>query len=380
MHYPYTHLYIHIPFCLKKCPYCDFISYVGQGNHVFSLYTSFLIRELELLKSLLAPPPVLTLYLGGGTPSLLPFKELERLLSYLFYTWKFVPDPEVTMEVNPATLGEGELKSLRSLGVNRLSLGAQSFDGDLLLKMERTHSVEDVYRLYRAARRAGFDNINIDLIYGLPGQTRETWRSTLAQALALQPEHLSTYGLTLSPTTPWGQEAAAGRLSLPGEEEEVAMYLEAIEEITGAGYLHYEISNFAFPQYRCRHNLAYWYNLPYLGAGVAAASHWGKRRWENTPHLEEYFRLLSQGRFPRVYEERLTPKGEMAETLFMGLRLREGIDLSAFAERFGVALEEVYGREIEVLLRKGLLLREENRLFLAPKALPLANEVFCLFV
>ncbi|WXJ81240.1 Heme chaperone HemW [Moorella humiferrea] len=373
-------LYLHIPFCLRKCHYCDFVSYPGRSPQEMAGYCRDLEDEMALVVEEWRPGPAATIYVGGGTPTLLPAPQLERLFKAVEHFFGVEPGAEITVEANPGTVDGRKLKILKAAGVNRLSLGVQSLDDGLLAAMGRIHRRRDVYGAFQEARRTGFDNINVDLIFGLPGQTLKAWKATLKEIVSLEPEHVSCYCLQLEEDTPWGRQAEAGVLSLPGEELELAMYREAREFLAVAGYEHYEISNFARPGYRCHHNIAYWLNMPYLGLGAAAASHWRGRRWQNCRDLAAYHHALADGRLPQEEMEILTPRQMMAETMFMGLRLIEGVDLEDFRRRFGVDAREVYGRELEGLYRAGLLEEREGRLKLTEKGLPLANEVFIRFI
>ncbi|OIQ61555.1 oxygen-independent coproporphyrinogen-III oxidase-like protein YqeR [Moorella thermoacetica] len=375
-----SHIYIHIPFCARKCNYCDFISYPEQSPEVMAVYCHRLEEEMELAAGTWQPGPAVTVFLGGGTPTILPAGLLERILVAVERNIDRQPGAEVSVEANPGTITLEKLRVLRSAGVNRLSLGVQSFDDRLLKAMGRIHRRRDIYQAYHLARRAGFANINLDLIFGLPGQTLENWQATLKEALALQPEHLAAYSLQVEENTPWGRLAATGNLNLPGEELELAMYQEAREMLAAAGYQQYEISNFARPGYRCRHNLTYWLNLPYLGLGAAAASSWQGERWQNYSNLEQYGAALSAGQLPRAEIEVTTPRQQMAETMFMGLRLLAGVNLQAFRQRFGKDAREVYAGEMERLLRAGLVEVQGYHLKLTERGLPLANEVFAAFV
>ncbi|APC07702.1 radical SAM family heme chaperone HemW [Neomoorella thermoacetica] len=375
-----SHIYIHIPFCVRKCNYCDFISYPEQSPEVMAVYCRLLEEEMKLAAGTWQPGPAATVFLGGGTPTILPADLLERILVAVEGYFNRQPEAEVSVEANPGTITLEKLRVLRSAGVNRLSLGVQSFDDRLLKAMGRIHRRRDIYQAYHLARRAGFANINLDLIFGLPGQTLEDWQATLREALALQPEHLAAYSLQVEEDTPWGRLAAAGNLNLPGEELELAMYQEAREKLAAAGYQQYEISNFARPGHRCRHNVTYWLNHPYLGLGAAAASSWRGERWQNYKNLEQYGAALSAGQLPRAEIEVTTPRQQMAETMFMGLRLLAGVNLQAFRQRFGKDAREVYAGEMERLLRAGLVEVRGHHLKLTERGLPLANEVFAAFV
>ncbi|WP_428847734.1 radical SAM family heme chaperone HemW [Neomoorella carbonis] len=371
---------MHIPFCVRKCHYCDFVSYPGRPPEEMAAYCRDLEREMELVAGKWQPGPAATVYIGGGTPTLLPARNLEQVLDAVDRFFGRQPGAEVSVEANPGTVDDAKLRVLLAAGVNRLSLGAQAFDDDLLRAMGRIHRRRDIYRACELARRAGFKNINLDLIFGLPGQTLDGWRATLKEAIALQPEHIAAYSLQVEEGTPWGKLAAAGELPLPGEELELAMYQEARQMLAAVGYQQYEISNFARPGYQCRHNLTYWFNRPYLGLGAAAASYWQDRRWQNYSELHRYQHALSRGRLPRAEIETLTSHQQMAETMFMGLRLMAGVDLQAFRQRFGVDAREVYDRELDRLYQAGLVEEKDGHLKLTEKGLPLANEVFVQFV
>ncbi|WP_428846043.1 radical SAM family heme chaperone HemW [Moorella sp. E306M] len=373
-------IYIHIPFCIRKCHYCDFVSYPGRPPEEMAAYCRALEREMDLVAGKWQPGPAATVYIGGGTPTLLPARNLEQVLDAVDRFFGRQPGAEVTVEANPGTVDDAKLRVLLAAGVNRLSLGVQSLDDDLLAAMGRIHRRRDIYEAFDQARRAGFSNINLDLIFGLPGQTLDGWRATLKEAIALQPEHIAAYSLQVEEGTPWGKLAAAGELPLPGEELELAMYQEARQMLAAVGYQQYEISNFARPGYQCRHNLTYWLNQPYLGLGAAAASYWRGRRWQNYSELHRYRHVLSRGRLPRAEIETLTPHQQMAETMFMGLRLMAGVDLEDFRQRFGVDAREVYARELAGLYRAGLVEEKDGHLRLTEKGLPLANEVFMQFV
>ncbi|MCG0277567.1 MAG: radical SAM family heme chaperone HemW [Thermanaeromonas sp.] len=374
------HLYIHLPFCLKKCNYCDFISYAGIPRGQVRRYLAALFKEMELVAARFQPRKISTLYLGGGTPSYLSGEELLDIIERVRNIFGIEEEAEITLEANPGTLTPKKLELLRLAGVNRLSLGAQSFDDALLKAMGRVHQAKDIYQAFYWAREAGFSNINLDLIYGLPGQTFSQWEDTLNQAIKLYPEHVSTYALELSIDTPWGRRQMLGDLLLPAEEEVLSMYGLACQKLKEAGFEHYEISNFARLGFKCRHNLSYWENQDYLGLGAAAASHWRGKRWQNEIAIENYCRSLEEGKLPVAEEEELDRRQKMGETLFLGLRLRKGISLKEFKDRFGEELMSVYGPEIERLVSSGLVEIREGRMVITEKGLPLANEVFLAFV
>ncbi len=326
-----------------------------------------------------------TVYFGGGTPSLLSLDQVQRLLGALFGNAALrlhSKNAEVTLEANPGTLDYDYLRGLRGLGVNRLSLGVQSFDDALLRAMGRIHSAREALEAYYQAREAGFDNVNLDLIYGLPGQDLARWNDTLSRALALQPDHLSLYALTMEPDTPMGARVASGQLSLPDEDLVADMYVLAEELLEQAGYVHYEISNWAHSETReCRHNLTYWRNQAYVGFGAGAHSYVDGYRYSNVPSPLEYIARLERGESP-VDEMFFTGKEtEMAETMMLGLRLtREGVRRAAFRERFGRELDEAYAAPIQELVALGLLEDLGEPIRLTPRGRLLGNEAFARFL
>ncbi|MEW5870250.1 MAG: radical SAM family heme chaperone HemW [Chloroflexota bacterium] len=397
-------IYLHIPFCRHRCGYCDFNTYAGQEALV-PAYVQALCSEARLLgKGAARRIPVHTIFFGGGTPSLLLPEHLEAILGALHEHFDVHSQAEVSLEANPGTLSRHYLETLRRLGVNRLSLGMQSAHPGELRLLERQHNYTDVIQAATWARQAGFDNLNLDLIFGLPEQALETWQRSLELALGLHPEHLALYALTLEHGTPFGRWARRGLLSVPDPDLAAEMYEWASETLDKFGYAQYEISNWvagsmhreASPALACRHNLQYWRNLPYLGLGAGAHGFAGGRRTAN---------LLAPG----VYIQRLQASGEelaasdpwpvtpatqsaqvieraaeIAETMMMGLRLTlEGVSDRAFQARFGQSLEQVFVRQIERLLRLGLLEwagEDKDILRLTSKGRLLGNQVFVEFI
>ncbi|ACX51751.1 oxygen-independent coproporphyrinogen III oxidase [Ammonifex degensii KC4] len=373
-------IYLHVPFCRRKCFYCDFVSYPYREEAALE-YLTGLKREIlfwrEVYGSRLKVP---TLYLGGGTPTCLPLKLLEEIFSIIYQSFSFLSRAEVTVEANPETLTPELVELLVAWGVNRLSIGMQALRPEHLKLLGRGHTFAEVVESVKICRRAGLENINLDLIYGLPGQTLADWRETLRAAVALEPTHLSAYALELEEHTLLGKRVAKGELS-PCEEETVReMYLEAIDFLEGRGYRHYEISNFALPGKECRHNLGYWRLSPYLGLGPAAHSFLEGKRWANAADLATYLRLLEEGKRPVVEVVEVGRKEAMAEAMFLGLRLRQGVHRLWFAARFGSTLEEAYGPVLERLVKQGLLEYDGGWVRLTPMALPVANQVFMAFV
>lgn len=378
--------YVHIPFCRRKCYYCDFNSYAGL-EHLFKPYIEALLREISCLANLYGPEAGESLYFGGGTPSLLPPELIRAVVEGLKENFGLLPGAEITLEANPGTVDKAFLEALLEIGVNRLSLGAQSFNEGELALLGRIHSPEEIEKAFREAREAGFGNVNLDLIYGLPAQSLDSWRVTLEKALELEPEHLSLYALTLEEGVPLAQRIASGELPAPDEDLAAEMYCLAEELLEKAGYEHYEISNWAKPGFACRHNIRYWLNLPYLGFGAGAHSFRGDMRWHNVLHPGEYIEILSAPEitgFPSPVAcevEKITPAIEMAETVILGLRLvKEGLSFERFYRRFGMDLRELYGPQIEELVELGLLEIDRERIRLSPRGRLLGNEVFQRFV
>jgi putative oxygen-independent coproporphyrinogen III oxidase len=319
-------LYVHVPFCRGKCAYCDFYSITALS--MTPAYLEALEAEATLYQDQFATFD--SIYLGGGTPSLLPGEQLTALMACLRRHFHFAPDTEVTLEANPDDLTPEKLALFRDLGVNRLSLGVQSFDDAELRFLGRRHTARQAEQALKLARAAGFKNLGLDLIYALPGQEEGAWLNNLKEALKFQPEHLSCYQLTLSPETPLGRRQAQGKLDLLGEEAERRLFLLTSRFLEEQGYLHYEVSNFAREEsLTCRHNLKYWQHAPYLGLGPAAHSYHNGRRWWNHASLREYCRALKSGAAPVAGQECLTPEQLELEALSLGLRTREGLILTA---------------------------------------------------
>jgi oxygen-independent coproporphyrinogen-3 oxidase len=393
-------LYIHIPFCRSKCAYCDFNSYPGLG-HLFEKYVRALQVEMRWI-SWRRSLKVKTIYLGGGTPTVLPLALLGEVLNACREHFTVAEEIETTVEANPGTVDGSYLTGLLEMGVNRLSLGVQSFHNDELRLLGRLHTAAQAVETYRLARQlcpdgstssprrlvegVDFGNVNLDLIYGLPQQTLSSWQATLRQAIHLQPDHLSLYCLTVEEDTPLGQRIAQGELPVPDPDLAAEMYTLAEETLDRVGYVHYEISNWAQPGHECRHNLAYWCNQPYLGLGAGAHSYFDQKRWHNVLSPEEYITRLEadwQGPFPPSMKEmeEIDEPLEMAETMMLALRLvQEGVGLADFRERFGRELMAVYGGEIREMGQAGLLEVDRERVRLTARGRLLGNEVFQRFL
>lgn len=362
-------------------------------------YVQALCREIEWVGALSpAAAEVHTVYFGGGTPSLLSASQFETILEAIRGSFHTTEGPEITMEANPGTVSGKDLRALRGLGINRISLGVQSANGEELRLLERTHTFLEVLEAVTAARRAGFDNLSLDLIYGLPEQTLETWQTTVRRALELKPVHLSAYALTLEHGTPFGRWAQKGLMPMPDPDAAADMYEWASAELEAAGYGQYEISNWARPGRECRHNLQYWRGLPYLGFGAGAHGYANGYRYSNVLSIKTYIDRLQEPAagestgaldaeaFPispaAVNQHRQTSEDDMAEYMIMGLRLtREGITRSEFECRFGVQLEDRFGKEIGELTGLGLLESgERGTVLLTRRGRLLGNQAFVRFV
>jgi len=379
-----TSLYIHFPFCLKKCLYCDFNSLAGSRITPDD-YVDAVVREMELRAAGLdSPVTAATLYFGGGTPSLMEPELVELLIGTANKLYGLTDDAEVTIEANPGTLTAEKLAGYRSAGVNRLSLGVQSFDDAMLSLLGRVHTSRQVLDSFKEARAAGFTNIGIDLIHSLPGETPVDWRNELTQAVQLAPEHISAYGLTVEEGTPFHRMEREGRLHLPDEEVGAAMFRETGEFLEWAGYEHYEISNFALPGFRSRHNQVYWRRGNCLGFGAGAHSFlrapaFGSR-WRNALSPESYLRAVASSTLPEEELTFLTERDAMAEFFFLGLRMLDGVEPAEFRREFGCTVADAYPGEVERLAAEGLIECHGGFLRLSRRGVCLANQVFMRFI
>jgi oxygen-independent coproporphyrinogen-3 oxidase len=369
-------LYIHVPFCLAKCTYCDFTSYAGH-QALFDDYATAVVREMAQA----GPARVQSLYLGGGTPTVLPLFLLAGIVAGSRRAFAVDPGAEVSIEANPGTVDVEKLAGLRDLGVNRLSLGVQSFDDGELHLLGRVHDAAEAVAAFRAGRQAGFDNVNLDLIYGLPQQSLASWQTSLQRALALEPEHLSLYALSVEDGTPLAASIAADTLPQPDADLAAEMYEWAEHVLAAEGYVHYEISNWArTAAHRCRHNLTYWRNEPYLGIGAGAHSWAHGRRRANTASPAGYVARVLGGECP-AEEEEIGPALEMGETMMMGLRLLdEGVAFARFRARFGCDVEQRFGRELAELAELGLVELDAGRVRLSARGHLLGNQAFARFL
>jgi oxygen-independent coproporphyrinogen-3 oxidase len=412
---PYS-LYLHVPFCKHRCAYCDFNTYAGQDDSI-PAYVDALIREINYVGSCLPTPesqlPIPdslpaahTIFFGGGTPSLLSGPQFAAVMDALRAAFPLTADAEVSIEANPGTISPEKLDAIRAAGINRISFGVQSANTEELRMLERIHDFFTVIEAVHTARQAGFDNLNLDLIYGLPEQTLQSWQTTVQRVVDLHPEHISAYALTLEHGTPFGRWSARGLLPLPDPDLAAEMYEWADEYLEANGYVQYEISNWAvdrglrtvdreIPSHACRHNLQYWRLLPYLAFGAGAHGYAAGYRYSNALRIKTYIDRITDSqrhdsRFPTlpfpltpatVNHHRQTADDDMGEFMMTGLRLtRAGIAELDFRSRFGLGLIEAYGRETEDLVRKGLLEWAGDRLRLTKRGRLLGNQVFMQFI
>ena len=381
-------IYIHITFCATRCHYFNFAT-CGYESELARRYAAAVREEIErvdLMAGLRSPQSydlmrrVDTIYFGGGTPTTLTVDLISSLIEACRGAFDVAPDSEITAEANPGSISQNYLEELRSAGVNRLSFGAQSFDDGELRMIGRTHSAEEAREAVRTARAAGFLNISLDLIAGLPEQKMETWRRNLEEAFALAPDHLSVYLLELYSDAPLLHRINRGELRAIDDELTVEMYFALVDEAERRGFEHYEISNWARPGFQSRHNLKYWTGAPYWAFGVSAAGYDGRLRWSNVRNIHEYLAKIESGESPIAERIELNDDDRQSESLFLRLRLKDGVDLDEHLRRFGVNALERYRDEIERLREAGLIELDENRLKISRAGTVLANEVFAAFV
>lgn len=392
-------LYVHIPFCEKKCAYCDFNTYAGLHDR-FQETVDALCVEMGRWHSRLKGRTLTSVFVGGGTPTVLATEQLAQLFAAVRANFDLSSTCEISCEANPGAVDRPKFQLLREVGVNRLSLGVQSFQPEDLRFLGRIHDVEDVYVAYNAARSAGFTNINLDFIFGLPGQSLSSWDATLTQALALAPEHLSLYSLIVEENTPLYHWVATGQVAAADEDESAKLYEHAQRRLADAGYLHYEVSNWArhspgddlqhTPVHACRHNLLYWRNEEYLGIGPGAHSHLCStaqdgarrgRRWGNRKPVPSYVRRIMAGEPVEEFAETIDLPLAMGETMMLGLRLvQEGVPLARFRQRHGRDVTEVFAEQLNRFAQAGLLVVDDQRVRLTSRGLLLGNQVFADFL
>jgi putative oxygen-independent coproporphyrinogen III oxidase len=369
-----TAAYLHIPFCQTHCRYCDFAVTIGTED-LIEKYVQYLLQEIAFTPT--DHQELETIYFGGGTPSLLSPKQLDRLIDALVQRFGISGNPEISLEANPGTFNRAKLQAYRSAGINRLSLGVQAFQDRLLRLCGRSHGVAEVYASVKIIQDLGFDNFNLDLIFGLPKQTVADWEASLQAVLAILPAHVSLYDLIIEEETPFGRLYQADRSPLPTDEETVEMYLRTIEVLGEAGYEHYEIANFARPGYQCQHNRVYWKNQSYYGLGVGATGYVCRQRIERPRKLHEYFTWVETGRF--TLGESVSIQEELTDTLLLGLRLKEGIMLKDLDKRFGKHLVAEMLQALRPATNSGYMQVIHEKIQLTvPEGFLFSNEVFGL--
>lgn len=401
-------LYIHIPFCVKKCAYCDFLSFPADGK-TQQAYIQALLKELDFYGKKYRDRVITTIYIGGGTPSWLSEDEIRAVMGQVTKSFQLAREAEVTIECNPGTITDQKFMVYRQIGINRLSIGLQSAHNEELKILGRIHTWEQFLKTYEMARKHGFSNINIDLMSSLPGQTPEIFVDSLYKVLRLKPEHISAYSLIIEKGTPFydlykfdavKQKAGMQTESLPTEDEEYQTTKLTQQILRQEGYHWYEISNFAKPGYECRHNIGYWQRVDYLGVGIGAASLIDNIRYSNTSDIYTYMKeveCLREGLFQNVGEdgssldevpavnlhvsaERISRNAQMEEFMFLGLRMIEGVYRDDFTKAFGIPIEVVYGEILEQLQAEELLQKREGRIYLTDKGLDLNNYVISKFL
>lgn len=372
-------LYIHIPFCIQKCLYCDFTSFANK-EYLYADYTDVLIAELIQKATLCHNEIIQTIFFGGGTPTILPISFLQKIMDTIFHYYTVSSNAEITIEANPGTLSNSVLSALHAMGFCRISIGLQAWQNELLQKLGRIHNRTTFLKNYDNARKAGFENINIDIMFSLPEQTYSQWQQTLYSVLYLQPEHISAYSLIIEEGTPFYHLYEQNKLLLPEEQTDRAMYHLTQQLLTQYGYHQYEISNFCKKGYESRHNKVYWQTKHYLGFGLAAHSYYKNKRFHNTYDMKKY--IQSKGNTALLTEdiEHLTKTQLQSEFMFMGLRMTKGVSEYTFQKRFGVSMDSVYGKQLSSLTKQKLLQKQQGHYYLTNKGIDLSNTVFCSFI
>ena len=373
-------LYIHIPYCIHKCGYCDFNSHPIKHDEM-DKYVDALMAEMNHYAKIYSSNKIIrTIFLGGGTPTTLAAYQLERILKECHKKFKIESSAEITIEANPATIDIEQLKSIRQAGYNRISIGVQSFDEKELKLLDRAHGPAEIHSTVDRAREAGFDNLSLDLMFAVPNQSLSNWENNLRQALDKNPEHLSTYNLTIEQGTAFAKLQANGKLTMPDDEHQLELYKRTIELLTNKGFHHYEISNFARPGKESRHNITYWKNTNTLGLGAGASSYMNGTRFKNINLPAHYIRQVVDKQTAVEHSETLEPRQAMGETILLGLRLLKGINIDKFEKRFHISFKNIFGNIISALKEQELITVEGDYLRLSKKGLFLADSVILEFI
>jgi len=373
-------LYIHIPYCIHKCGYCDFNSHPIKHDEM-DHYIDALVAEMKHYAKIYSNTNIIkTIFLGGGTPTTLTVYQLERILKECVKEFKVAPDAEITIEANPATIDIEQMKSIRKTGYNRISIGVQSFDKTELKLLDRAHGPEEVHSTVHCARKAGFDNLSLDLMFAIPNQSLSSWESNLDKALEKNPEHLSTYNLTIEQGTAFSKLQSNGKLIMPDDDHQLELYKRTIERLTKKGFHHYEISNFARRGKECKHNITYWENKNTLGLGAGASSYMNGTRFKNINLPAHYIRQVKEKKIAVEHSETLEPRQAMGETIMLGLRLLQGISIHQFEKRFQISFINLFRNIISALKEKELVIIEKDYLRLSQKGLFWADSVILEFI
>ena len=376
-------IYVHIPFCVKKCAYCDFVSYkLSDYENILGIerYMNALYQEIELNRSVLEDAIISTIYIGGGTPSSIPGHHIHTLINTLKATSRFSDQIEITIEVNPGTLDDSKINHYLSAGVNRVSMGLQTTNDQLLTNIGRIHNTNDFISSYEALRRAGFKNISLDLMFGLPTQTIQDIHLAIDLIKTLKPEHVSAYSLKIEEGTPLYERHQKGQINLPDEETERDMYHTIVNQLAELDIHQYELSNFSIAGYESKHNLVYWENRPYLGLGVSAHSKVNQTRRSNLNQMNAYIECLEAKKLPVDEANDIDEKEDLFETIMLGLRLNQGIDIAYVESRYGIRFEETYAAQIKKLIEQELVVFADGKLRLTTLGKDLANLVFVEFL
>jgi oxygen-independent coproporphyrinogen III oxidase len=380
MNYLSLGLYIHIPFCYSKCPYCGFFSLVDKSKSDKEKYLAAIKREIQIYGEKYPEIIVQSIYIGGGTPTVYSGDVIYEILETCYQCFRINKGIEITVESNPATFDATKADKILKAGVNRLSIGAQSLNDRLLKNIGRIHDKKDIIRSYNIARSVGFKNINLDLMFGIPGQTIRKLQRTLEEVIKLHPEHISLYGLTIEEGTPFQEYIEQGILKIPSDDIAYNMYKEAINFLSSCDYEQYEISNFSLPGKRCLHNQIYWNNKEYIGIGASSASYLKKIRFKNISNLYQYVYLLKNSILPIESKEVLPLREEMSETVILKLRMTEGIAKEDFFARFKIPIETVFNEQLETLKKEGLLQENKSHYFFTRRGIMLSNIAFMEFL
>ena len=373
-------LYIHIPYCIHKCGYCDFNSHPIKQDEM-DHYIDALVAEMKHYAKTYSNTNIIrTIFLGGGTPTTLTVYQLERILKECVSEFTVASNAEITIEANPATIDIEQLKSIRQTGYNRISIGVQSFDKTELKLLDRAHGPEEIHSTVDRARKAGFDNLSLDLMFAVPNQSLSSWESNLNKALEKNPEHLSTYNLTIEQGTAFSKLQSNGKLIMPDDDHQLELYKRTIERLTKKGFHHYEISNFARRGKECKHNITYWENKNTLGLGAGASSYMNGTRFKNINLPAHYIRQVKEKKIAVEHSETLELRQAMGETIMLGLRLLQGISIPQFEKRFQISFINLFRNIISALKEKELVIIEKDYLRLSQKGLFWADSVTLEFI